>query len=341
MDNKKMTILEIAQLCKVGTSTVSRVINKKPGVKEETRENIIRVMEKYNYIPNKSAQNLKRIKTSCIGIIVKEFSNPLFNKMIEIIERELKKFGYSILLYEVKSEFNEVTESFSFIKENRICGAIFLGGRFNHDEETLKKISIPFVFCTVTNKFGNTTNDYYSSISIDDEMEACKGVEYLIDLGHKDIAFLGVNTNDNSISELRYRGYLKAIQRNNLKLNKNLVISAKGYELPKVYKATTDLIDSKEKFTALFIISDLWALAVCKAFHDKGIKIPSDVSILGFDGIDIGKYCIPSLTTQKQPIEDMAKESVKIILNLIKGKYSKKQLTFTTDIIVRESCIKK
>ncbi len=340
MDSDKITIKEIAQICSVGTSTVSRVINNMEGVKEETRQLVLEAIKEYNYIPNTSAQNLKRITSLTIGIIVKEFTNPFFAQMINIIENELRKNGYSSAILPVKSESNEVKDALPFCKEKNLEGLIFLGGRFNHSKKTLEKIKIPFVFVTVSNKFGECNEDIYSSISVDDELEAYKGVKYLYDLGHRKIAFVGIDNNDSSISRLRFNGYRKALKDLKIDFNEKLVLETKKFDMSTVFQATNDFIKNGVKFSAIFTISDAMAVAINKSLLTNGNLVPDDVSVLGFDGIEIGEFLSPQLSTLKQPTKLMAIESSNLILDLISGKSNNKHLTFETTIIKGGTCKK-
>ena len=148
----------------------------------------------------------------------------------------------------------------------------------------LALIGVPYVCCSYTNSFGSLREEEYASVSIDDYQTAYRAVSTLLDLGHRRIAALVPSCTDRSISQLRYKGYLEALD-----------------------------------FTAVFTLSDTMAIAAMKALNDHGRKVPDDCSVIAIDGLSISEYTIPTLTTMVQPSEEMARESVHILLDMLKN----------------------
>ena len=144
-----VTIKDIARICGVGVSTVSRAMNNHPDINQETKDMIMQAIEQNNYVPNNSARNLKRTDAKAIAVLVKGISNPLFNRMIKVIERITQKEKYELVLQHVDDNQYEVTVAIELEKEKRLRGIVFLGGYFSHSEEKLKQISIPFVLSTI------------------------------------------------------------------------------------------------------------------------------------------------------------------------------------------------
>ena len=197
------TIKDIARICGVGVSTVSRAINDHPDINSETKEKIMNVIREYGYVPNDSARNLKRSDAKAIAVLVKGIANPFFTSMITVIEQECKKRHYAMELSHIEADEDEVDVAQKVVKEKRLRGIIFLGGLFSHSEEKLKKLRVPFVFSTVGAMPENISRKQYSSISVDDRRESARMVEYLIGLGHTKIAILVAEALEESVGKLQ------------------------------------------------------------------------------------------------------------------------------------------
>lgn len=334
-----VTIKDIARECGVGVSTVSRAMNNHPDINPATKEKIKEVMDKYNYIPNNSARNLKRTDAQAIAVLVKGIGNPFFSSMITTIEREAEKKRYSCILQRVDGAEDEVDVAIELIKEKRLRGIIFLGGCFSHPQEQLERLQVPFVLSTV-GIVGDSDTNSYSSVSVDDTQESYKVVDYLCQLGHKKIAIITACEEDESIGQLRLDGYKKALVDHHIALNEGLIHRMgklnDEYSMESGYRLAKQLIDSKEEFTALYCISDALAVGAMRALYEAGIRIPEDVSVAGFDGINLGQFYTPSLTTLRQPVEEMALETIHILFGAIKKKPHIQKI-FTGELVERES----
>ena len=249
------------------------------------------MIKEHNYVPNNSARNLKRSDSKSIAVLVKGISNPFFSSMIKIMEEEIQKKKYSLVLYHVESYEDEVDVAFELVKEKRLRGIVFLGGYFSHTEEKLSKLKVPFILSTIGINPENISKKAYSSVSVDDIAESYKVVDYLCKLGHTKIATITATSGDMSIGKLRLKGYKQALLANNIPLNQNLIRNMKDeieeYSMNNGYEVTKELIASGTEFTALFAISDSLAIGACKAILDVGKRIPEDYSVVGFDGIEI------------------------------------------------------
>ncbi|MDB8806291.1 MULTISPECIES: LacI family DNA-binding transcriptional regulator [unclassified Romboutsia] len=340
---KAITIKDIAKKCGVGVSTVSRAINNHPDINEETRRMIMEVIKESNFIPNNSARNLKLSDTKTIGVLIKGIDNPFFQNMIKVFEEEIQNRKYTFILHRVDSSQDEVEVALELIKEKRLKGIVFLGGSFSHQEDKLQEIKIPFVLSTIAIT-DNVDKNLYSSVSVDDVYESKKIVDFLCDNGHKKIAILASYSTDMSISNLRLEGYRKSLRSRNITINENLIRytwdSPNSYSMENGYNLTKELINSKEEFTAIYAISDSMAIGACKAILECGKRIPEDYSVVGFDGLDITYYYNPSITTIRQPIEEMAKETTKILFDLINKKSKNQHKIFEGKLLVRQSTSK-
>lgn len=335
------TIKDIAKICGVGVSTVSRAINNHPDINPETKEKIMNTIKEYGYVPNNSARNLKRVDAKAIAVLVKGISNPFFANMIKVIEKECKKKHYYMELSHIESDEDEVDAALKVVKEKRLRGIIFLGGLFSHSDEKLRKLTVPFVFSTAGSIPENISKKLYSNICVDDRKESARIVDYLIGLGHKKIAMVVAEPNEQSIGKLRLDGYYEALQAHDIAINPNLVYQTTNevghFSMENGYRTTKRLIESGEEFTAVYAMADVLAIGAIRALLESGLRVPEDVSVAGYDGIDVSGYISPSLTTIRQPVEDMAKNTVKLLFDIIAGKKEHQHITFDGELLERES----
>ncbi|WP_410771987.1 LacI family DNA-binding transcriptional regulator [Fontibacillus sp. BL9] len=335
-----ITIIDIAKMCGVGVTTVSRAINNHPDISEETKAMIMQVIKDNHYVPNNSARNLKRSASKTIAVLIKGITNPFFNRMIQVFEKEIQRKKYSFILQRVDENQDEIEVAIELEKEKRLKGIVFLGGYFSHSKEKLDQLTVPFVLSTI-----GMTPEYdpheYSSVSVDDYKESYKMVDYLCNQGHRKIAIITASMDDVSIGKLRYEGYKQALEDHGLPLSEKLVYSMKehieSYSMENGYEVTKELLESGEEFTALFAVSDSLAVGACKAIFESGKSVPEDYSVAGFDGLDITYYYNPSITTIRQPVEEIAEETIKILFDLINKKITHAHRTFPAELMIRES----
>ena len=333
-----MNIRDIARLAGVGVSTVSRVINDHPDVKDETREKILRIIKESNYIPNNSARILKKNNTNNIGVLVKGVFNPFFAEMINIIGNRINEAGYTMILQQNDyATEDDVDNLIAFVKEKRLQGIVCLGGNFlNINDESFQFLDIPVVLTSV-NTLSKESKSKFSSIGIDNVLAAKASIQYLIDKGHRNIGILLGEKNDVGISGLRLEGYKKALEENNIHYSEENVFIG-DYDYSGAYRVTKEIINNRKDITAIFSISDIMAVGAAKSVIDQGLQVGEDISIMGFDGMDISKYYNPGITTVKQPKKNMANNSIDLLLALLAKKEDHKHIIFETKIIERESC---
>ena len=322
-----MTIKDIARACGVSVSTVSRVLNNRPDVSDDVRGKVLRAVEDSGYIPNNSARDLVRSRSDAIGVIVRGMGNLFFADMLKTVSREIETSGYTMVLHFIDSDADEVKAGAILEREKKLRGLIFLGGRFDYTPAELALVGVPYVCCSFTNCFGSLKEEDYASVSIDDYMTAYKAVEKLIELGHRRIAAVVPSCSDRSISELRYNGYLAALREHGIDFDSRLLVETGGcFGMAETYDGAHRLVESGADFTALFALSDTTAIAAMKALEDHGVHIPEDVSVIGIDGLSVSEYVSPTLTTMIQPAEEMGRESVRILLDMLEGREKPRHL---------------
>lgn len=329
-------IQDIAELAGVSKSTVSRVLNNHPDVSKKTREKVLAVIEAQAYIPNNSARNLKREPIQAVGVVVKGFTNPLFTQMLTIIQKKLEDRGYIMLLHQVEPAQNEIEEAISLVKEKKPRGLIFLGGNFQHRREILAMLDVPFIMVTIT-MHKQVERSGFSSVAVDDYAEGYAVADRICKAGHRNAAVVGHREDDKSISRLRIEGFLQALRDNGIEPQKNWVVYSGTFSYQAGYIAAQKIMQEDPAKTCIFCISDILALGAVRALHDAGHRVPEDVSVVGFDGVDEGRYNVPSLATVKQPYEEMAAKSVQILLGCMEQGAPHQHLVFKAQYLNGES----
>ena len=315
-----MTIKDVAEYCGVSITTVSRVLNGHPDVREEVRAKVWAATQELHYVPNTSARDLGKAQTDTIGVVVRGVQNPFLNSVMRSIEAAAGEAGYTMIPHHIGTEDDELGEGAALVRSKRLRGLILLGGRFDYTPEEVANLDVPFVCCTYTNSFGKLDKRKFSSVYIDDYAESYKATKLLIEKGHRKIAALFSATDDRSISQLRYRGYCSALKDSGIELDEELVVECGGFEMKNAYLATRRLAKRRKDFTALFTVADSMGIAAMKALTKEGRRVPDDCSIVAIDGIEMSKYVTPTLTTLVQPREEMGQEAVRILLEVLSGK---------------------
>lgn len=327
-----MTIKDVAEYSGVSVSTVSRVLNNHPDVSDAVRQRVMEAVKALHYVPNSSARDLVRSQSDAIGVVVRGLENPFFAGVIQAIEEAVNLAGYTMVLHQIRSGADELRAGAELARSKRLLGLIFLGGCFDYRPEQTAALGVPFVCCTYTNSFGSLNRGEYSSVYIDDQEEACRAVKLLLEHGHRRIAILLDSISDRSISELRYRGYCKALAEQGIPLDDSLVMELDSYDMSAAYSGMLELLARPTDFTAVFAISDTLAVAAMKALNDRGRQVPEDCSIIAIDGIEMSSYSIPTLTTLVQPKELLGVESVGILLDMIEGRSGNRHVKVETTL---------
>ncbi len=338
----ELTIKDIAKACGVGVSTVSRAINNHPDINPETRKKIMDIIAEKGFTPNNSARNLKRTETNSISLLVKGISNPFFADMIRIMEDYVLRKRYTTLLRHVGNDDDEVAVAQTIVTEQKVKGIVFLGGTFTHDQAALDQLNAKYVFSTIGNLNESATEDKkVANIAVDDIQASCKAVEYLIEQGHRNIALIAEGLNRPSIGQLRGQGYKKALLEHGIPIRPELIYEIKTtddpYSMENGYKAAFKLLTAHPKITAIFSISDVLAFGACRAIFDLGKKIPEDVSVVGYDGIEQGDYYNPRLTTVRQPVEEMARVTIEHLFEMIEENVDPKDIIMPAELQVKAS----
>ena len=330
------TITDIAKKLKISTSTVSRALNNHPDIRPETKDQVKKLAKRLNYSPNPIARSLKTKRTNVIGVIVPEIKHDFFASAISGIEDVAYHSGYIILVCQSNESLEREIINTSALINQRVAGLIVSISQNtkngNHFKELIDR-GIPLVF------FDRACNDVSTNkVIIDDAKSAFKAVTHLIERGNKRIAhFSGPRTLE--ICKQRLKGYKDALKQANLPLLNELIRFGDLHE-DNGYESMDALLKENIIPDAIFAVNDPVAIGAFQRIKEAGLKIPDDISIVGFSNNKITSLVDPPLTTVNQPSFDMGKKAAEILVEMIENDKSNNQkntIVLDAELIVRSS----
>ena len=309
-----MTIKDLARETGYSVGTVSRVLNNHPNVSENAKKTILEAVDKHDFILNTSAKNLKQQQSETIITIVKGNSNELFASMLETIQSLFAGTDYTLVTDFMDEDDNEVLHARQLCRDKKPKGILFLGGNNKNFQEDFDKIKVPCVL--VTNDASELDFQNLSSVTTNDCMAARCAVNYLMENGHTRIALIGGSTASDT-SRLRYKGWEEAHLQRGMKLDQSGPYISGKYSFKSGYEAMDQLLSRGIKVTAVFAMADVMAIGAISAICDYGLRVPQDISVVGFDGIQIGEFYCPKITTIEQNAKQLAKRSYEMLVECI------------------------
>jgi LacI family transcriptional regulator len=310
-----MTIKDIARESGYSVGTVSRVLNHSEGVSARANKIIMEVVDRHHFRINGNAKNLKKQSQDGIAIIIKGTQNMLFASIVEQLQIQIRQKKYDCMINYIEEDDNELEEALKICRERNPLGILFLGSNKEYFQQYFKTVEIPCVL--VTNSAKDLGFENLSSVSTDDEAAAEFVVDHLIALGHEHIGILGGSKVNSQAAFSRYRGCEAAFLKHNLEFIPEHQYEAAHFSISEGYYAMGRLLDKMPELTAVFAMSDAMAMGAIRAISDRGMRVPEDISVIGFDGVDIGNYMNPRLTTIRQHREKIAMHSIEILLKCI------------------------
>jgi len=334
--NSQATLKSIAEEVGVSISTVSRVLSGQASryrISAATEKAILSAAESLSFCPNPIARSLKLNKTYTIGLLIPDIANPFFASIAQSIEREARKFQYSIILCDSEENHEREVESIELLKNRKVDGLIVSPvGRESKHLVRIYESGIPMV--TVDRYFPNSNLPFVSSDNFDG---ALKATNYLISNGHRTIAFIqglpGTSPNND-----RIRGYREAHLQNNIIIDETLIVGDSFGE-QNGYVETKLLLRRTVRPTAIFAISNLISLGALRAINEEKMNVPENISLISFDDQPYSDYLQTPMTTVSQQNEEMGIVATKLLFDLIKTKdrSKPKSLLLPTKLIIRKS----
>ena len=332
-----VTLKDIAKKAGVSITTVSRVINNKDSIipiKEDTKNKVLEIAADLNYRPNINARSLSTKKSYNLGLIL-DYLDPYFSDIVNSIEKSSREKNYNLILSMLNNKsFEEIINNLLY--QSSIEG-ILIGGtkkliKKNKIFNKLKKLNVPIVL--IAHYFTDIP-----SINIDDFKGGYLAAEHLVELGHQRIAIItGPDYKDRKDSRQRLMGYKKALADNSVELKEEYIYEG-NYSYHSGYQNMKKILSMSELPSAVFASEDQMALGALKAAYEMKVKIPQEISLVGFDNIIQSRYSTPSLTTISQPKREMGRSAINLLVDLIENKEarSSKQQLFNPKLVIRES----
>lgn len=330
----RVTIKEVAKKVGVNPSTVSRVLNGDLhlSIREETRNRILEAIKEMGYSPNPIARSLRMKTSNTIGMLIPDITNPFFPEVIKGAETAASERELSLILCNTDESSAKEKNLIKFLIDRRVDGLLLFSSRL--EDETISKVEksgIPFV---LVNRGSRSNTGAY--VVVDNSLGAKLAINHLIDLGHKKIAHIsGFLYTETGLERLE--GYRKSLNASGLPFISEYMVEA-GFAEQQGYTAMLKLLSLEDRPTAVFVANDLMAMGAMTAIMEKGLSVPEDISVIGFDDIWIAGRITPSLTTVKIPLNEMGYLSLQIIAAKIdQREILNDRIELTPELIIRSS----
>ncbi|MCP8969771.1 LacI family DNA-binding transcriptional regulator [Ectobacillus ponti] len=327
-------IMDVAKRANVSTATVSRVLSKPEAVRRETIEKVMEAVQELNYQPNLLARQLRRLETKTILVVVPDITNTFFSKVLRGIEALTLEHGYRVLLGDTDNDVEQELEYLSILQQKQADGLILLTARMEASviEEMAQQYPIVLACEYVEGA-------QIPTVSIDNISSARKATEYLIQLGHQRI---GCITGPLTIvlGHDRLKGFRQAMAHNECMIDP-LLVQEGDFSYESGFNMMTKLLALDAPPTAVFAASDQMAMGAVKAVQAKGLTVPDDISVIGFDDIAFSALFEPSLTTIAQPAYEIGVKAAELLLQLIQQEEIRRdQYILQDELVVRLSTCK-
>ncbi|SFI18908.1 transcriptional regulator, LacI family [Tindallia magadiensis] len=330
-----ITIKDIAKKAGVSITTVSQVLNRKEiGIKKETKERILRIAEELDYKPNYLARGLITKKTNTLGLIIPDITNPFFPQVVRAIEDTGNHRNYNIILCNTDNNQEKEKLYLEILQKKYVDGIILTSStRTTKDHGILlEKLKLPLV---LLDRAAASPFDF-PSVYTCGYQGVMLGVNYLLKQGHRKIAYLS-GPETSLVGKERLEGYMAALQNFGLTVNPQLIYYG-DYKAETGEKGINELLEKDRNFTAVMAANDLMAVGAMRSIKNRQLKVPEDISVLGFDNIQISRLIDPALTTIHQPSYEMGKKATDMLIRLIEGKeLEKRQVVLKPELLIRES----
>ena len=330
--SEEVTIRDIAKLAGVSYSTVSRALSGHYNVKPDTRKKVLDTAERLGYVANRQARSLAGGHNHVIGLVVHGLDNDYVGQLLKGIDEELARANLEIMLFTTHRFKNKEISYVSKMMRGLTDGLLIVSPEgYEAYLTTLQQEKFPYVLVDTSGK-----NDLGTTISATNVQGAYDAVNYLLELGHQRIGFItGTPTLSTAID--RHEGYKRALEDHNIPYNSKLIREGNFTE-SRGYEAALELLTSTLKPTAIFAASDATAFGVLGAAQALGVRVPQDLSVVGFDDLPISAYMNPTLTTVRQPLREMGVLAAQRLISHLQTGKPGGSIQLKTELITRGSC---
>lgn len=314
----KPTIYDIAKAANVSKSTVSRVLNNNPNISEKSKQRVLKAIEELNYQPSKIARGLSSGFDAILVVsrtTTTTKNNPFFSEILHVIAMHAEKENYDVILQTSQNNVEEIQKTVAKTSSKIVKGIIMLSSPT--DESYFNEINDLNIPTVVIGKVDGDFDNIYS-VDTDSFKDSYNLVQYMIDLGHKDIACL-YSPQDYHVSIDRLEGYKQCLEDNHLPLNESLMINC-GFTMDKAYTASKKLFQAESQPTAIFATDDLKLLSLYKILDELNIKTPSELLVGGYSNTEVTSFLFPSLIQIENPTEELGEIATNLLFTIIADK---------------------
>jgi LacI family transcriptional regulator len=332
MRKKYVTIRDIAERAGVSINTVSRALNNKPDISEETRRKILKIAQELGYVKNATASSLRSKQTNIVGVIIADSANPFYAEVLKGIEAASRKYGYQIMLMNTERIYENEEKAIEVLLQRRVDGLLITPVQDKSDDiRALIERKVPFVI----------VGRHFEELEVDEiHSDEVKGgylaTRHLIERGRKNIIMISGYL-FKSAAYMRLEGYRKALKEYGIPFSEKMIIET-DIDIESGYRAMREAIEKGLEFDAVFCYNDLLAFGAIKALKECGYRIPEDVAVVGYDDIVYSSFVCPSLTTVRIKKFEMGFEAFRMLLQRLKGRRKRrKRVILDVELVVRES----
>ncbi len=334
-NSANVTIRDVAQLSSVSPMTVSRVINRSERVSPDTRRRVEQAISELGYVPSRLARGLSRQRTGTLAVIVPDVANPFFTLVLRGAEDVARREGFRVILCDTRADLALESEVIEEMIAHRVEGVVIapVSDRSKSHLRRLTKFGVPFVL------IDRTVPGIYSDVVLGDSTGGARQlVEHLISLGHRRIGFI-VESDDVSTARDRQQGYAAALEAAGIPLDPSLIANA-TVDPDGGFNGMRQLLDSKNRPTAVFTVNNLVALGAIEAVREARLEVPDDIALVCFDDIEYASRLYPFLTVMEQPAETFGTLGAQLLLERIGGRGDDRDRTVVLParFVVRQSC---
>lgn len=330
------TIKDIAKQLGMSVSTISRAMNNHPDIKPETKQKILQAIEQLNYTPNALARSLIHRKSHSIGLMIPDITDPFFSAMAQGVEEVLSDGGYQVVYGNMSRRPEKEIRFLTSAAERKMDGLIVTPD-FMHEDMVamLKRLKIPVVFL----RRRPAPELDMPFVDVDHYKGSCDAVEYLLSLGHREIGFIGMPPYSFTGRE-RYRGYLDTLKRHGLEAAPGAVVLDER-TIKHGYRGMEKLAKDYPAMTAVFAANDMLGIGALEWMAKNNVSVPDQMSIIGFDNLEMTDLHWIKLTTVAQPRKEMGRKAAELLLEMLADDQETKtarSILLETELVLRKTC---
>ncbi len=322
---------DIAEKAGVSINTVSRSLKDKPDIGEKTKQKIRQIADELGYIPHANASGLRSRKSNTIGVIVTHINNAFFSRILQGISDAISSYGYTIMTLTSNEDIAREKDLFIALASNRVEGIILVPSRDIENTINYDEINVPHL--TIVRKGNLNTQDYFT---IDSYQSGRIAADYFVQSGRRQPAYIGYAL-PVSCNKARLDGFREKLDEHGIEL-KNSSVELCNSTPDSAYQAAHELMERGGPVDSIFVYNDQMAFGVVRALYERGLKVPTDISVLGHDDIEEAKHFVPAISTIRVSKYRLGYESAECLIEKIRNKDSaSKSVIYNPELIVRET----